>query len=120
MNHPIPSELCGALKPEPPQQGEGCVFLPHAGSPGHSWDIADKPGYVDRGIHPDLIEVGDHVTIGEGKVHWVVQGIWKTEPDSPNTVYGLRSGMTDRRATHVVGPGIWPVLTLHSKGKPSE
>ena len=39
----------------------------------------------------DLIEVGDHVTIGSGKVHWVVDHL---------SYYGyaeLTSGMTGKR-----------------------
>ena len=37
-DHPVPDVVCGRRKPEAPQQGERCVFLPHRGSPGHSWE----------------------------------------------------------------------------------
>lgn len=41
----------------------------------------------------DLIEVGDHVTVGNGTVHWVVIGL----PELGETWATLESGMTDRR-----------------------
>ena len=49
----FPVEVCGARKPAPPQEGERCAFLPHAGSPGHTWEpwTVDLATYVDRGIY---------------------------------------------------------------------
>jgi len=64
----------------------------------------------------EKVEKGDHVQIGFGKVHWVVEGDpWKTDPDSPYWVFNLKSGMTERRRTEVCRMAD---LTVIRKGQP--
>lgn len=54
---------------------------------------------------PRKIEVGDHVTIGNGKVHWVVIGPLRVEFEGSIEVdeFLLESGMTGRRRSEGIG-----------------
>lgn len=46
----------------------------------------------------DEIRVGDHVFIGRGKVHWVVEHIaGRDDYDRRDRLVALRSGLTGRR-----------------------
>lgn len=56
-----------------------------------------------------MIEVGDHVTVGKGKVHWIVEYL-HLEATTPHA--HLRSGMSD---IHRNAPVI--DLQLFAKGK---
>lgn len=69
----------------------------------------------------DKIEVGDHVTIGTGTVHWIVEGITPgiaREGNEPKySYYHLRSGLSGIKRTEVIGEDTVQ-LELHTKGTP--
>lgn len=61
----------------------------------------------------EIIEVGDTVTEGTGKIHWIVQRIWQPNTMLNQTLVNLRSGMTGRIKYSVV----LEKLALHTKGE---
>lgn len=62
----------------------------------------------------DEIEIGDHVTIGGGRVHWIVTSVG-TPFESGRRIYHLKSGLSGRDRTEVIGPDTVQ-LHIHTKG----
>lgn len=66
--------------------------------------------------NPTLIERGDHVTIGEGKVHWFVKSVIHfNEPGAHDLYYILESGQSGRMRTEFP-----PNVKLYRKGRTAD